>query len=267
MGGTLIAIGLLSRQSTGHHAFPFGNREDWINWIGPIRLMSLMRSAGGAKSLQEDDLAAVEAVCRSAPDVAHAARELFPHALSQIQSNGTTHISIMDGEGNEIAMTTSNGTGSAIIPEGTGFMLNNMLGEDDLQPSGLGTWKPDSRLSSMMAPTLAHLSDGTRLATGSGGSNRIRSTILQILSHLIDRNIPVEEAVNAPRLHWESGDLHVEWEAAEKLAQLDAPLPWPIISHPFPNLYFGGAHSVAHSPAGGFSGIGDPRRGGTVLKA
>ena len=143
-------------------------------------------------------------------------------------------------------------------------MLNNMLGEEDLQPAGLNTWEPDTRLASMMAPTLARLADGRRLATGSGGSNRIRSTILQILRHLIDHRIPLADAVLAPRLHWENGELHAETEAAGKLAGLAAPLPWPIIGHAVPNLFFGGAHSVECSHQGTFTGVADPRRGGVA---
>jgi gamma-glutamyltranspeptidase/glutathione hydrolase len=267
MGGTLIALGLLSREENPCPHYPFTHRQDWSEWIAPLRLMSLMRSSDGARSLEEEDLTAIKKACLANQDVAAAAAQLFPHALSRIQAEGTTHMSIMDNEGNEISMTTSNGSGSAVILQGTGFMLNNMLGEDDLQPEGLGTWEPDTRLSSMMAPTLARLADGTRMATGSGGSNRIRSTILQILRHLIDHHAPVEDAVNAPRLHWESGELHAEEAIVEQLKLLQPGLPWPIIGHSMPNLFFGGAHSVVHAPDKGFSGIGDPRRGGVVLKA
>ena len=119
----------------------------------------------------------------------------------------------------------------------------------------------------MMAPTIACLADGTRLSTGSGGSNRIRSTLLQILRHMIDNGVSLDEAVEAPRLHWENGELHAETAAAEKLASLASSLPWPVIDHAVPNLFFGGAHSVACHPNRGFTGIGDPRRGGVVLRS
>ncbi|MEX0331738.1 MAG: gamma-glutamyltransferase [Puniceicoccaceae bacterium] len=265
MGGTLIAIGLLSRGEAGVHGFPLQGRAAWLDWAEALRLMSLMRSPEGSRQLTAADAALLERAFHLDSGVAGAAAKLFPHALRQIQSQGTTHISIMDGDGNEIAMTTSNGAGSAIIPEGTGFMLNNMLGEDDLQPEGLGTWQTDTRLSSMMAPTLARLADGTRIATGSGGSNRIRSTILQILRHLIDHRLPLSAAVEAPRLHWEDGELHAETAAAESLQDLEQPLPWPLVEHSVPNLFFGGAHSVSWSDKSGFSGIGDPRRGGISI--
>ena len=97
---------------------------------------------------------------------------------------GTTHISVADAHGNLAAMTLSNGEGCGRLVPGTGIMVNNMLGEEDLNPGGFHTWKPDTRLASMMAPTLVEMPD-ERLALGSGGSNRIRSAILQTVDHLV----------------------------------------------------------------------------------
>ena len=262
MGGTLIAVGLLSRGTPQHCAYPFENRDAWMEWIDPLRLMSLMRSREGHAGLTGADRERIRSTLASAPEVGDALDTLFPGAFDHRQATGTTHISVIDEEGNEVSMTTSNGAGSAVIPRGTGFMLNNMLGEEDLQPGGLGTWEPDRRLASMMAPTLAVLGDGRRVATGSGGSNRIRSTILQILRHLIDREAGIGEAVRAPRLHWESDQVHAESGAAEVLP---GSLPWPVILHDVPNLFFGGANSVACDRSGRFTGVADPRRGGVVL--
>jgi gamma-glutamyltranspeptidase/glutathione hydrolase len=265
MGGTLIALGLLSREETPAPRYPFTNREAWLDWIEPLKVMSLLRTPSGFSQLDDEEKSAIAKACAQSRQLRGCVSELFPHALGQVQSTGTTQLSIMDGEGNEIAMTTSNGAGSAIILPGTGFMLNNMLGEEDLQPEGLHTWKPDRRLASMMSPTLARLPDGSRVAVGSGGSNRIRSTILQILRHLVDHGMSLPEAIEAPRLHWESGELHAETEAYSAINHLPEPLPWGMVDHPIPNLFFGGANSVACSIDGTLSGIGDPRRGGTCL--
>ncbi|MGH6866629.1 MAG: gamma-glutamyltransferase, partial [Methyloceanibacter sp.] len=67
---------------------------------------------------------------------------------------GTTHIDVIDGEGNAASISLSNGEGNGYIVGNFGFMLNNMLGEEDLVPGGFGTWRPGTRLSSMMAPTI-----------------------------------------------------------------------------------------------------------------
>ncbi len=177
---------------------------------------------------------------------------------------GTTHISVADRAGNLAALTVSNGEGCGRMVPGTGIMLNNMLGEEDLNPGGFHRWKPDERLTSMMAPSLLSWPDGRRVALGSGGSNRIRSAILQVVSHLVDDRLPLPEAVAAPRIHFERGRLSVEGGFAPAVIEaLQAAYPqhqlWPER-----NLFFGGVHAVQYED-GRFHGAGDPRRGGVFL--
>ena len=118
-------------------------------------------------------------------------------------SRGTTHVSVADEFGNLASLTTSNGEGSAYVLPGTGIMMNNMLGEEDLNPGGFHRWTEDTRLASMMCPTVARLADGSQVALGTGGSNRIRSAVLQVLVNLFEFDLPLEQAVMAPRLHLE----------------------------------------------------------------
>ncbi|MFO7725629.1 MAG: gamma-glutamyltransferase, partial [Oceanipulchritudo sp.] len=262
MGGTLIAVALALNTPLEAHAYPFAQASDWKSWIEPLRLMSLLRSEDGIARLTRTEQASLGEALESNPEIRKAALILFPEALCQVRSEGTTQLSIMDHHGNEISLTTSNGAGSGVIVPGTGFMMNNMLGEEDLQPGGLGSWKPGRRLASMMAPLLAELADGSRVATGSGGSNRIRSTLLQILRHLLERRASIEEAVTAPRLHWEDSQLHAEQAAATALREIKGFAP---VEHSIPNLFFGGAHTVCRLPDGTLRGLGDPRRGGVSL--
>ena len=148
---------------------------------------------------------------------------------------------------------------------GDGFMLNNMLGEEDLNPNGFHTWPADRRLSSMMAPTIVRTADGATIALGSGGSNRIRSAILQVLAGLMDFGMSVEDAVGAPRVHLEGSLLNVEpgFAASAMDAVVDEAEEqkrWPEQS-----LFFGGVHAVKRAADGAFEGAGDPRRGGVAL--
>jgi gamma-glutamyltranspeptidase/glutathione hydrolase len=171
-------------------------------------------------------------------------------------NRGTTHISVVDGLGNCAAMTTSNGEGSGYIVPGTGIMLNNMMGEDDLHPDGFHASPPGIRVASMMAPTLMTGREGVELVTGSGGSKRIRTAIPQVISNLIDFNLPVYEAVRRPRLHWDGLVLQVEpGMPAAGLQALQA--TWPVNEWPVQDVYFGGVHTIYRGEAGG-----DPRRGG-----
>lgn len=171
-------------------------------------------------------------------------------------SRGTTHISIIDRQGNVASMTTSNGEGSGYIAPDTGIMLNNMMGEDDLHPSGFHSTPPGQRICSMMAPTILLRDGEPELVTGSGGSKRIRTAIMQVLINFIDFDMDIERAVLSPRMHWDGEVLQVEPgfqpKILEKLRQ-----KIPINIWPEKNMYFGGAHSI-----GKYRGVGDPRRGG-----
>ena len=100
--------------------------------------------------------------------------------------HGTTHISVIDAAGNLASLTVSNGEGSGYLIPGTGIMLNNLLGEDDINPHGFHRWPVDQRMCSMMAPTVLVEADGTTVALGSGGSNRIRTAVLQVLLNLLE---------------------------------------------------------------------------------
>jgi gamma-glutamyltranspeptidase/glutathione hydrolase len=178
----------------------------------------------------------------------------------------TTHISVLDGEGNAASVTCSNGSGSGVIPPGTGIHLNNMLGEEDLNPLGFHMHDPGTRVTSMMAPTLVLREGQVELALGSGGSNRLRSAILQGIRYVVDYGMPVDEAVQRGRMHHEGGILHVEGDFDEAaLTDLERRgyelLRWKDV-----NLFFGGVHAAYRDPASGeLSGAGDPRRDGMAV--
>ena len=184
---------------------------------------------------------------------------------------GTTHISVIDAQGNIASLTLSNGEGCGYVLPGTGIMINNMLGEEDLNPTGFHRWPAGQRLASMMSPSIALLQDGSVVALGSGGSNRIRTAILQVLSNLIDFQMPVDAAVYAPRLHFEAGVLNIEadFESAvyERLPAGLGELVRETISWPRHNLFFGGVHAVCRRRGGTWETTGDPRRGGAALIA
>ena len=184
-----------------------------------------------------------------------------------LASRGTTQISVADLAGNLASLTLSNGEGSSYVMPGSGIMLNNMLGEEDLNPDGFHNMPAGVRLASMMTPTIACLSDGGQIALGSGGSNRIRSAILQVLTNVLEFDMGLEQAVNAPRLHLEGPHLNVEAgfsEAALELFEAE----WPGVEQwPETNLFFGGVHAVECLANGEFRAAGDPRRGGAAAIA
>jgi gamma-glutamyltranspeptidase/glutathione hydrolase len=174
----------------------------------------------------------------------------------------TTHIAVLDAEGWACSVTCSNGSCSGVIVPGTGLHLNNMLGEQDLNPLGFHRYPPGRRMPSMMAPTAVLSGKVPRLVLGSAGSNRIRSAILQTIVRVIDDGLTVPEAVEAPRAHFEDGVVYVEpgvdtaalERAGATLARFRAR-----------NLFFGGVQAVERDPMGRLRGAGDPRRGGAAV--
>jgi gamma-glutamyltranspeptidase/glutathione hydrolase len=137
-----------------------------------------------------------------------------------------------------------------------------MLGEQDLNPLGFHRHPPGRRLPSMMAPTVV-LRDGVpELVLGSAGSNRIRSAILQTIIRVIDEGVLAQDAVEAPRVHFEDGVVYVEpgvdtgtlERAGRTIARFRRR-----------NLFFGGVQAAERDADGVFWGGGDPRRGGAAV--
>ena len=174
---------------------------------------------------------------------------------------GTTHISVVDEQGNAASLTASTGAGSGVIVPGTGIHMNNMLGEYDLNPPGRRL-QPGTRLTSMMAPSLVLENGRPRLVVGSAGSIRLRGAILQIVVNVARHGLPVEEAIEAPRVHFQDG--HVHCEGGHDQAELDRlqERGYELIRWRKRNLYFGGASAVERLEDGSLAAAGDPRRGG-----
>jgi gamma-glutamyltranspeptidase/glutathione hydrolase len=179
-------------------------------------------------------------------------------------NRGTTHVSVSDGWGNVASLTTSNGEGSGYVAPGTGIMLNNMMGEDDLHPEGFFAAPPAQRVASMMSPSVLLSGERVGLVLGSGGSKRIRTALLQVISNMVDFDLGVREAVERPRLHWDESQVQVEPGFPPAVIEALSGR-WSVNEWSERNLYFGGVHAAV--PAG--AGAGDPRRGGdaTVVEA
>lgn len=260
IGGLLIAfsLALLEQERLGRYPV---NSADHIGRIGhAMKLTQQLRGEQGSGA--EHALPGLEILSDEWLDEY---REVMRN--HQGFSRGTTQISIADGAGNLASMTLSNGEGSGYVLPGCGIMLNNMLGEEDINPHGFNRWPLDRRIASMMSPSLVNTTAGDTLALGSGGSNRIRSAILQVLINLIDFGMPVEQAVEQPRVHFESGLLNMEdGLAADTIRALEKEFP-EIRCWPEKNLFFGGAHSVMRKRNGQLTGSGDSRRGGVCYHA
>lgn len=239
-GGALIALSLRLLETREVAELGFGSPAHLALLVAVMREVDRRRAEG---YLSPADL--------GQPDLAESLKRV------RTASGGTTHISVCDAEGNAASMTTSNGEGSGYFAPGTGIMLNNMMGEDDLHPEGFHISPPGMRVASMMAPALLLTGDRVRLALGSGGSKRIRSAMLQVISNGVDFGLDPRAAVEAPRLHWDGECVQVE-PGFDEPALAALAEQWPLNRWPVRDVYFGGVQAV--TPEG--AGAGDPRRGG-----
>jgi len=172
----------------------------------------------------------------------------------------TTHISVIDAEGRACSATCSNGEGSGVVVPGTGMHLNNMMGEEDLNPLGFHRHPAGRRMPSMMAPSMVMSGGEVELVLGSAGSNRIRSALLQTIVGVVDHGMHVRAAVDAPRVHFEDGVVFAE--PGIDLGELDTDAR--VVRFGALNLFFGGVQA-AQRRGETLSGAGDPRRGGVAV--
>jgi len=242
-GGMLIAFALALLAEA-----PVAGREQWLGaLVEAMRLTDRARAEAGDPLLDRELLERYRAELGCVPGC----------------DRGTTHISIVDGEGNLASASLSNGEGCGHVLEGAGIMLNNMLGEEDINPQGLQQWQPGTRMASMMAPTLVE-QPGARAVLGSGGSKRIRSAILQVVTNLVALDMPLEDAVAAPRIHVEDGLLSVEGGFSPAEERVLAQSGLRIDRWSERNFFFGGVH-VVRQQREALSAVGDLRRGGVGL--
>ena len=178
-------------------------------------------------------------------------------------SGFTTHLSVVDAEGNAIGITSSLGESAGVVLNNSGIILNNFLGEADVAPPMART-KAGRRLLTMCSPTLVtSASSNDIMVYGSGGSNRIASAIFQGIVYSLAYDYPIEKVVSAPRMHVTGDVLQLETFARspKTILQLQENYGERLREFSTPNMFFGGLH-VAGINNGILSGMGDQRRAG-----
>ncbi|XXN63574.1 gamma-glutamyltransferase [Enterobacter ludwigii] len=150
--------------------------------------------------------------------------EIKPGKLAPYESNQTTHFSVVDKDGNAVAVTYTLNTyfGSGIVAGQSGILMNNEMDDFSAKPGTPNVYglvggeanavQPAKRPLSSMSPTIVAKDGKTWLVTGSPGGSRIITTVLQMVVNSIDFGMNVAEATNAPRFHhqWLPDQLRVE---------------------------------------------------------
>lgn len=195
-----------------------------------------------------------------------AARSPSPAMAESTGPANTSHLSVIDGDGLAVSLTTTAGESAGYIVPGTGYIPNNILGEEDLHPHGFHTRPAGQRIPTMMTPAIILRHGRPRLVVGSGGSIRIRSAILQVLSNLLDYRLRLSDAVNLARVHLADGVLQCEAGTDPRAMDELETMGYPVNRWTTRSIYFGGAHSVSRTEDGRLVAAGDSRRGGATAE-
>jgi len=159
-----------------------------------------------------------------------------PTAEGAVEKSETTHYSVVDGEGNAVAVTyTINGNfGAGVVAPGTGFLLNNEMDDFAVRPGAPNLYglvqgapnaiAPGKRPLSSMAPTLVERDGKVLFVLGSPGGSRIITTVLETIMNLVDHAMAAQAAVDAPRLHHQGRPEEVFFEPSGLSAEVTAQL-------------------------------------------
>ena len=176
-------------------------------------------------------------------------------------SSSTVHTSAVDDTGLACAITMSSGYGAGIMPPGTGLWLNNSLGELELNRRGFEVGPPGTILPSNMAPTVARRGDGTTMAVGSPGADRITTALAQFLFNHLHLDMGLQQAADHPRVHAEfvDGRFRLACEPGIPTERVEL----PVRDFDELSMFFGGVAAACWSPLDGFTTGADQRRAGS----
>ncbi len=202
--------------------------------------------------------------------------EVRPGMGEITEGSETTHLSVVDREGNAVALTTTINElfGSAVTISGAGFLMNDEMDDFSAKPGSPNMFglvqgeanaiEPGKRMLSAMTPTIVVAPNGqTLLVTGARGGPRIISAVFQIMSYVIDHQFPIGRAMEAPRIHHQHlPDALFHEQGALSTAEIDSLTAMGHAVRERPGSV-GSANSILRV-GNQWHGAPDPRSGGTA---
>ncbi|MCX5839275.1 MAG: gamma-glutamyltransferase [Deltaproteobacteria bacterium] len=188
--------------------------------------------------------------------------------LPFVGSGGTSHLSVIDKQGNIVALTQTINYffGSGVLVPGTGIMLNNEMDDFNPQPGNSNSVEPKKRPLSSMSPTIMLKNGKPFLSVGTPGATRIISAVPQIIVNIVDFQMNIQDAIEAARIHCMTGDIFMESRFPKEVQDALTAKGHKISLKGAMDLYFGGAQGVMIDPVSDkLYGAGDPRRDGVAV--
>ncbi len=203
------------------------------------------------------------------------AKEIDPAKMTPAVKAGTppehpstTHLSVVDKNGNMVALTQtiSSFWGACVAVPGTGIILNNEM--QNWSSKGPNSYAPGKRMRTTIAPTII-AQDGRPFVTmGTPGAGRIISTMVILAVNLLDYHMGVQEAIESPRFYARDTEknLSIEARVPKETQNWLKSIGYSIKEYPDFDLFFGGAQAiVVDLETGVMHGGADPRRDGAVF--
>lgn len=187
-------------------------------------------------------------------------------SLAASDAPSTSHVSVVDGKGNAVALTQSVNLyfGAGVMAPGTGFVLNNHLADFDTEAGHPNSIAPGRRPSSSIAPTVLRRGGRPFLVLGTPGASRIVTALAWIVVGTVDFGLGLDAAVEAPRVHALGKTLEVEGGVPEETVKGLRALGHAVVKFPPRDDHFGGAQ-VIRVEKGRLVGAADSRRDGVAL--
>ena len=180
------------------------------------------------------------------------------------ESKDTTHVAVVDGRGNCVTMTHSLGMPSGVIPQGLGFMFNGCMGVFDPRPGRTGSIAPGKSRFSSLCPTIVFDQDQPRYVLGAPGGTQIAMGVLHALLNLIDFQMPVLDAVSAPRFSATSNAIDIMNRIPGYTVEPLEAAGYEVIRSPH-SYGIAAVHAIEQT-ADGLRGAADPGQDGIALE-
>jgi gamma-glutamyltranspeptidase/glutathione hydrolase len=175
----------------------------------------------------------------------------------------TTHVSVVDAEGNCVSMTHSLGMPSGVVTPGLGFMYNGCMGVFDPRPGRAGSLAPGKARFSSVVPSIVWEADRPHLVIGAPGATQIAMGVLQVLLNALDFDMTMVEAVSAPRFSATSNAIDVSNRIPRAVERELQTMGYEVVRSP--NTYgFAAVHAIRVHPDG-LDGGADPGHDGIVI--
>ena len=184
-----------------------------------------------------------------------------------LEGNDTTHISVIDQDGNMVALTQSLNSfmGAKFIVPGTGILMNDTMADFSPETGTVNSIAPGKAPVSSMSPAFLFRDGAPFLILGSPGAQRILTTIVELIVNMVDFHMTLQEAMDAPRFFCHNDTLYIEARIPAEVQTVLEERGHPISKRGAYDLYFGGAHviEITNGEEGlSYLGVADPRRAG-----